>query len=335
VESPAADRAAEPERAISDRELTQLSTTRTKSLGIPAPACQATELSQPSGPPSRSTIIRKESILAQDSPPRSGEKPAPSAKAQASPTLPLVSVITSVLNCRECIADCIESVLQQDYPNIEHIILDGGSTDGTVGVLRTYEQNLTLWVSEPDAGPYEAWNKGLDRAQGDWIAFLGADDTYLPGAVRMYMELAREHPQAQFLSSKVKWLHASGYSKSFGDRWQWPRFSKFMCAAHPGSMHRRELFDRYGRYDPSYRSAGDYEFLLRPGPELLTAFMPVITVAMQAGGISNSPRALKEAMRAKVQSGQRSAGLAALEWQLAILKLSLRSSLLKMAQRLL
>src|ERR1700732_3837604 len=92
---------------------------------------------------------------------------------------PPVSIITAVFNGQDSIASCIQSVLRQNYPNIEHIIVDGGSTDGTVEVLRHYGGQIATWISEPDAGVYDAWNKGLKLASGHWIAFLGADDIYL------------------------------------------------------------------------------------------------------------------------------------------------------------
>ncbi len=119
---------------------------------------------------------------------------------KAPPQRPLVSVITAVFNGEAFIASCIESVLSQDYPNIEHIVLDGGSTDGTVAILRKYQDQIAFWQSEPDKGVFDAWNKGLDLARGEWIAFLGADDCYLPGAISAYIELAQRNPEAEFLS---------------------------------------------------------------------------------------------------------------------------------------
>jgi cellulose synthase/poly-beta-1,6-N-acetylglucosamine synthase-like glycosyltransferase len=90
----------------------------------------------------------------------------------SSPDIRVVGVITAVFNGHDHIADCIESVINQDYPNVEHIILDGGSTDGTVTILRSYEGRIAFWKSEPDKGVCDAWNKGLKLARGEWIAFL-------------------------------------------------------------------------------------------------------------------------------------------------------------------
>ena len=125
-------------------------------------------------------------------------------------------------------------------------MIDGGSTDGTVDVLRRYDDRIALWKSEPDHGVYDAWNKSLREAHGEWICFLGADDEFLPGAVSAYMALAASNPQAEYLSSQVRWVHPSGYERIIGEPWRWRKFSKSMCTAHVGSMHRRSLFDRVG-----------------------------------------------------------------------------------------
>jgi glycosyltransferase involved in cell wall biosynthesis len=244
--------------------------------------------------------------------------------AEGNADQPLVTVITAVYNGQPYVAGCLESVLHQDYPNIEHIVLDGGSSDGTVDVLRKYEDRLALWKSEPDHGIYDAWNKGLAEARGEWICFLGADDELLPDAINAYMVLAARNPNAEYLCSRVKLVDTSGYQKIIGGPWKWREFSKLMCTAHVGSMHRRSLFDRLGTYDVSYRIVADYEFLLRAQRRLNTAFMPVETAMMRGGGVSGSSRALKEAERAKIASGGRSKVLAAMELQMSRIKYTLR-----------
>ena len=242
---------------------------------------------------------------------------------------PKVTVITAVFNAVDCIANCIESVLGQDYPNVEHIILDGGSTDGTIEVLRRYEDRLTLWISEPDRGVYDAWNKGLKLARGEWISFLGADDTYLAGAISAYMKLALDSPEAEFLSSRARLDHPTGYSPIFGAPWEWPRFATAMTTIHVGTMHRRSLFEKYGSFDDSYRIAADYEFLLRAREGLRAAYTPVTTVVMRAGGVSDSTAGLHEARRAKIARGVRSAPVAELQLRQAIARFYLRRIYLK------
>jgi glycosyltransferase involved in cell wall biosynthesis len=236
--------------------------------------------------------------------------------AESGTDQPLVTIVTAVFNGQPFLAGCLESVLSQDYPNIEHIVLDGGSSDGTIDVLRQYDDRIALWRSEPDHGIYDAWNKALLEARGEWICFLGADDQFLPGAVSAYMALAASSPQAEFLSSRVRVIHSTGYERILGCAWTWRKFSRGMCTPHVGSMHRRSLFRRLGTYDTSYRIVADYELLLRARNQLNAAYMPVITVNMRAGGISTTRIALDEQARAKMAAGGRNRALATLEMYL-------------------
>lgn len=218
--------------------------------------------------------------------------------AQNSADQPLVTVITAVYNNQPLIAGCLESVLCQDYPNIEHIVLDAGSSDGTVDVLRQYDDRIALWKSEPDRGIFDAWNKALAEARGEWICFLGSDDEFLPGGVSAFMELAAKNPQAEYLCSMAI-LRFPGKERVDGNPWTWKGYSRRVWAVHQGSMHRKSLFERFGKFDTSYRIAGDYEFLLRPGVELRSAFTASVTVMVRAGGASFSPKVFYELYRAK------------------------------------
>ena len=236
-----------------------------------------------------------------------------------------VTIITAVFNGAATLSRCIESVLSQDYPDFEYIVMDGGSTDDSVNVLQSYGDRV-LWRSERDSGIYDAWNKALVLATGEWIAFIGADDFYLPGAISSYMLVARQQP-AEYISSLVRWAQPSGSCSIIGETWAWPRFQSFMTTAHVGSMHHVSLFNDYGTYDLSYRIVGDYELLLRPQGRLRTAFLAQVTVEMQAGGTSDSFAALVEARRAKVLTGGRNATLADMEFRIAQGKLLVRRML--------
>jgi glycosyltransferase involved in cell wall biosynthesis len=227
--------------------------------------------------------------------------------------MPLVTVITAVLNMQQYVKGCLESVLHQDYPNIEHIVIDGGSSDGTVDVLRQYDDRIALWTSEPNGGLYDAWNKALPEARGEWICFIGADDELLPGAVSSYMALAAKNPEAEYLNSLVRMVHVSGYERTFGRPWKWKEFSKWMRWAQVGTMHRRSLFDRLGKFDLSFGGVGDYEFLLRARDGLKTAYVPIETAMMRWGGVSDKLNAGLDATRAKIVTGGRNALLARIE----------------------
>ncbi len=244
--------------------------------------------------------------------------------AKSTTERPLVTVVTAVFNGQPHVAGCLESVLSQDYPNIEHIILDGGSNDGTIEVLRQYDNKIAFWKSERDKGVYDAWNKALLEAHGEWICFLGIDDEFLPGAVSAYMALAAKNPQAEYLCSKVKWVDPSGNERIIGRPCTWRKFLRFMCALHVGSMHSKRLFERYGQFDTSYRISADYEFLLRPRADLRTAFLPAVTVLMRAGGISDSIKALYEANRARLETGGLTKALSFFDLGLAVTKYKAR-----------
>jgi glycosyltransferase involved in cell wall biosynthesis len=233
---------------------------------------------------------------------------------------PLVSVITAVLNRADVLPRCIESVLRQDYPLVEHLVFDGGSTDGAAEVLRSYRGVLAWSSSELDRGVFDAWNKGLALARGEWIAFLGADDEYLPGAVSRYVEAAAANPATEYLSSRVELAYPGGGSRVIGEPWSWAEFRRHMCVAHVGSFHRASLFRRLGGYDISYPIVGDYELLLRAGPTLSAAFLDAVTARMAAGGQSDSTAALAEARRAKLRRGAKSPLGAALDHAVAFAK---------------
>ncbi|MDE1162355.1 MAG: glycosyltransferase family 2 protein [Acidobacteriaceae bacterium] len=239
-----------------------------------------------------------------------------------------VSVITATFNAETLLARCINSVSTQDYPDVEHVIIDGGSSDRTLDVIEQYKDYIGYFTSEKDKGIYDAWNKGVKAATGEWIAFLGSDDEYYPGAISSYMRLAAGHPGTEYMSSQVRWVPAPPEKvKIIGAPWDWPGFQREMRVAHVGSMHHRSLFHRLGLYDLTYRITGDYELLLRAGDTLRTAFLPQVTAEMQAGGTSDSFEALVEAKKAKVLSGGRSRAWASFEYMIKHSKLQYRRGL--------
>lgn len=229
--------------------------------------------------------------------------------------------MTAAFNGAATIGKTIRSVVGQSFRDFEYIVVDAASNDGTVGILEGFGDQIDYWRSEPDAGIYDAWNKALRLARGRWIAFLGADDEYYPDALENYARFlsSQDDGMLQYLSSRVVLMREGRRLGTIGRAWRWPEFSRYMTVAHVGSLHRRELFEQYGAFDPGYRICGDYELLLRPRATLRAAFLPMSTAKMAYGGVSNlRPRAaLIEAARAKRTSGGRAAWLCALEFQYA------------------
>jgi len=221
---------------------------------------------------------------------------------------PLVTVILAVFNGEKYVADAISSVANQTYPNIELIVIDGSSQDSTVDILRAHAEHIAYWVSEPDSGIYDAWNKGLAVANGEWIAFLGCDDLYYPTAIKDYVEYIALHKNEDldFVSSRIELVSSDLQPiKVVGERWTWEVFRKNMSVAHPGALHSRKFFTKYGMFDSRYRMAGDYEVLLRAREGLAAGFLNTVTVMMRVGGASTDLAVFKENYQAKTVSGGR------------------------------
>ena len=226
---------------------------------------------------------------------------------------PMFSVIVAVFNGKPTLQHCIDSIAQQTYPNKELIIIDGGSSDGTVDLLKLNKEKIDYWISEPDSGIYNAWNKGLSKANGDWICFLGADDFFWDSRVleRIVSQLEKVPFGVRVLYGQMMVLNRNGDSLyGVGDSWGKvkERFKQVMCIPHPGTMHHRSMFEQNGNFDETFHIAGDYELLLR---ELKTgdAFYVAnnINSGMMQGGISSNPvnalLSLREARRAQRMHG--------------------------------
>lgn len=210
------------------------------------------------------------------------------------------SIVIATFNSAATLAAALDSVLSQGRDDVELLVIDGGSTDGTMDVVRTYHSDIAHAVSEPDAGIYDAWNKGLRAASGDYIGFIGADDIYLPRALAAYDACIADNPGCEYVSSRVRY-GCPPDDRIIGKAWSWDTFRRWMTVAHVGSMHSRSLYERVGYYDDSFGITGDYELLLRAGPTLHACFTPAITAQMGTGGVSagHDGKVFREAALAK------------------------------------
>lgn len=244
---------------------------------------------------------------------------------------PLVTMIVAVYNGAQTLQQCIDSFAQQTYENKELIIIDGGSQDGTVDLLKANNAQISYWISEPDRGIYNAWNKGLAQAKGEWICFLGADDYLWDTSVleRMAMNLLAIPHNIHVAYAQIMLLNVNGGNLyPVGESWLKvkERFKQLMCIPHQGVMHRRSLFEKRGVFDESFRIAGDYELLLR---ELKTGdawFIPdLITTGMRQGGVSSDPENTLVTMR-EIRLAQRIHGqkIPGYQWLTAMARVYLR-----------
>ena len=202
---------------------------------------------------------------------------------------PLISVITVVRNAAGTVRRAIESVTAAGCA-VEYIVVDGGSTDGTLDILREHDAEIDVWFSEPDSGIYDAMNKGIALARGEWIALLNADDWYLDGALAAVAAAASEQDGAGVLYGAI--VHRQDGQR---DAQYFPpgalRISHFhtMPLAHASSFVRRSVYARLGLYRADFRLAGDYEFMLRCfSAGVAFTYLARPLAGVQGGGLSDT-----------------------------------------------
>jgi len=205
-----------------------------------------------------------------------------------------ISVITVTFNCAGTIARTLQSVASQSWPDVEHIVVDGASSDGTMALVDAHRAGLAHVLSEPDSGIYDAMNKGVELATGDVVAFLNADDFYkddgVLGCVASVMqleELDALYGDAEFFRPDYKDIVVRRYNSG---RFKAERLGWGWMPAHSALFLRRDLFERYGGFQTDYRIAGDFEFVARVFKhlDLRHRYLPETLVQMQLGGASTS-----------------------------------------------
>jgi glycosyltransferase involved in cell wall biosynthesis len=171
--------------------------------------------------------------------------------------LPIVSIITAVYNKNSTIEDCIKSVLSQNHVNKEFIVIDGGSTDGTLETLKKYDEIIDYWISEPDNGIYDALNKGIDQAHGDWIYFLGADDRLIDDKV--LKDVFSTPPRGKLIYGNVRFCNTGTiYNGPFSRRKLY-----FNNICQQAVFYHRDLFRNIGNFDLKYPLHADWVFNMK------------------------------------------------------------------------
>ena len=199
---------------------------------------------------------------------------------------PKVSIVTPVLNGVATIADCLDSVASQDYPHIEHLVVDGASTDGTLAILHQYNVDFT---SERDLGLYDAMNKGISRASGHIIGVLNADDMYAGPKVVKRMATFMTRNNLDIGHGRVNQIDATGRSiRIIGYDVTKEKLLKKCKVAHPSVFVTRSVYDKFGVYCVQFSIAADHEFFLRVWDKVNIGFLPEFITTMRLGGRSNS-----------------------------------------------
>lgn len=228
---------------------------------------------------------------------------------------PMISIIVATMNASATLEECILSICEQTYRARELIVIDGGSTDETLEIVKRYEMEIAHWQSEPDNGIYSAWNKGLAHAKGDWICFLGADDKFwVKDSLEKFVPyLTEAYPNHRLVYGALAVLdHNGSLSYLFDHPWQrirrfWPQE---MLIPQCGTLHHRSIFEEHGNFDESFSITGDYDLLLREIKVRPPLYVPqLVQAGFREGGISSKPanqiRVIRENQRAVRKNGYR------------------------------
>ena len=214
-----------------------------------------------------------------------------------------ISIITVCYNAAEHFEEAIQSVLSQDYDNFEYIIIDGGSTDGTLDIIHKYEGRLAYWISEPDNGLYDAMNKGIEKASGDIIGMINADDYYFPDA---FKKVAAAF-EGKSLETNIFWgdiMH--GDERVLG--WRDWNVKRGAFAPHPSMFCPKKIYDQIGTYNLKYKILADYDFMYRAinHYHVKHIYLPENIAFFRPGGLAsqNILPSLKEELAVKLCYGQ-------------------------------
>jgi len=203
-----------------------------------------------------------------------------------------VSLITVTYNTAAYVKSCIESVLSQDYADIEYIIVDGASTDGTVEIVKGYGDRISTFVTEPDKGIYDAMNKGLKLATGDLVGILNADDFYPHNQVVSTVVKAFEENDTDTLFADLVYVDAEETDKIVryfpGKGFHPGQMKRGIMPPHPTYFVKRYLYEQHGLFDTSYKICADFDLMVRlfVKENVSYQYLPEVLVHMRAGGVS-------------------------------------------------
>ncbi len=203
-----------------------------------------------------------------------------------------ISLITVAYNSANTLQDTFNSIKGQLYQNLEYIVVDGGSQDATLSLIQQNQGIVSKWVSEPDAGIYDAMNKGISMASGDIVGMLNSDDAFYDDhALKKVVEVFEQYPEVQCVYGNLIMVdNEDNVIRSWKSRSFCPGlFSKSWTPAHPTFYCRKEMYEQYGLYKTDYKIAADAELMLRllEVKKVSSYYLDEILVSMRSGGVSN------------------------------------------------
>lgn len=206
----------------------------------------------------------------------------------------MISIITAVFNRAETISDAIDCIQLQSHSSLEHVIIDGGSKDGTIEIIKRKINKNTIFVSEPDGGIYDAINKGIRLSSGEILGLLHSDDCFIDEHVIEEVVSAFNDPEVDAVYGDLEYVSSNNPSKVIR-YWRAGTFSRVKLRMgwmppHPTLFLRRRIFERHGMYDPGYRISADYDAILRyfGSGKIRAIYIPRVLVRMRLGGASNA-----------------------------------------------
>lgn len=200
---------------------------------------------------------------------------------------PKLSIIIATWNAAKTLERCLASITTQTLPSWELLIRDGGSTDATLSIIEKHQSTVAWWESAPDNGIYDAWNLALAHARGEYICFLGADDgLHSPDTLETLFSAIGNGTYDLVTSRGMLRDDRWQATHPVGAPWSEAKLPRRIRLCHPGLLHHRSLFTRFGRFNTRYRIAADFEFLLRLTSDIRTFDVPSITVDIQDQGVS-------------------------------------------------
>jgi len=219
-----------------------------------------------------------------------------------------VSIVTVTLNNRAFIGEAMQSVFAQSYPNIEYVVIDGGSTDGTADIVRAHQERLAAWVSEPDRGIADAFNKGLSKTTGDYVLFLNSDDKFASSnSVDLLVQIALRSGLPDIVCGACDLVDRESGQLVRHLRIRMTRLGLLVgrISPHPAMLTSRSYFAKFGVFDPSLVIAMDLDLMLRGALQSRVAYVPDVITVMRSGGLSLRHRALvvEEVLRTLRKNG--------------------------------